>query len=145
MNKFLKLPESQKGHKNAQGGELLGELKHEQICSDPEVCHRDGVFRGDCASVTEMSLPRCDGGDYRWPTGTPLQASPAGELPRPEFIGPLGRQQLMPAYRVQAFASVWEHAEGPSQPHSFQQDLLSEHTSASPQACFSHLLTVMGQ
>lgn len=41
-----------------QGGELLGELKHEQICSDPEVCRRDGVFRGDHASVTEMSL-RC--------------------------------------------------------------------------------------
>lgn len=47
---------------------MLGELKHEQICSDPEVCHRDGVFRGDHASVTEMSLPQCDGGDYRWPT-----------------------------------------------------------------------------
>ncbi|CAN0499941.1 unnamed protein product [Rangifer tarandus platyrhynchus] len=41
-----------------------------------------------------------------------------------------------------------EHAEGPSQPHSFQQDPptcpLSEHASASTQACFSHPLTVTG-
>lgn len=133
-----------KDTKNAQGGELLGELKHEQICSDPEVCHRDGVFRVTMPVSLRCHCPNATVVTTGGPHPHASSSITRRELPCPEFRAPLGRQQLMPAYRVQAFAQFGNTLKGHPNPTASSRTCQVNTRLPLPRPA-SHLLTVTGQ